>query len=60
MNATAFSADSRSMVRRVSRSNGLTLRGGDPARPSQMNDVFAAVWPCAIVVCASLLVRGMP
>ena len=40
MNATLFSTDSRSMVRRVCRSNGLTLRGGDPARPSQMNDVF--------------------
>ena len=60
MNAMPRSADSRSIVRRVSRSNGLTLRGGAPARPSQMNDVPRAVWPCAIVVCASLLVRGMP
>jgi hypothetical protein len=37
------SAASRSIVRRVSRLNGLTSRGGDPVRPSQMNDVYAAV-----------------
>jgi hypothetical protein len=24
-----------------------------------MNELFGADWPCAIVVCASLLVRGM-
>ena len=37
MNATLRSADSRSIVRRVSRSNTFTLRDGSPALPSQMN-----------------------
>ena len=60
MNATLRSADSRSIVRRASPSKTFTFRLGCPAFPSHTNDVPASVCPLAIVVCASLLVRGMP
>ena len=62
MKATPRSAASRSTVRRLSRSNTFTFRDGSPALPSQMYgaSVVAGLKVGEVVVCASLLVIGMP
>ena len=55
----AFGSDRARDAMRALRGE-LFARGEPSAVLSQMNEVPGVFWPCAIVVCASLLVRGMP